>query len=140
MVRSPNDGARLELARFVRPDSVPGSPAATANELGSRNVAFEADTYRRLSIGAATGGYGLAGGVGEYVGACRMAYIRGRRGRSLAGRAHRLMRNICRVERPTLPRRHLPKFVERPGDWPRQECWMPHQLWLVAREPPGNVD
>ena len=31
----------LELSSFVRPDSVPGSPAATANELGLRNVAFE---------------------------------------------------------------------------------------------------
>ncbi len=45
------DGTRLELASFVRPDSVPGSPAAMANELGLRNVAFEATTCRRLSIG-----------------------------------------------------------------------------------------
>jgi hypothetical protein len=29
----------LELSSFVRPDSVPGSPAAMANELGLRNVA-----------------------------------------------------------------------------------------------------
>src|SRR5947199_9610893 len=34
MLRSPDDGARLELARFVRPEPVPGSPAAMANELG----------------------------------------------------------------------------------------------------------
>ena len=43
MLRSPDDGAGLELARFVRPDAVPGSPAAMANELGLRNVAFEVD-------------------------------------------------------------------------------------------------
>jgi catechol 2,3-dioxygenase-like lactoylglutathione lyase family enzyme len=30
MLRSPDDGALLELARFVRPDSGPGSPAAMA--------------------------------------------------------------------------------------------------------------
>ena len=38
MLKSPDDGARLELAHFVRPDSVPGSPAAMANELGLRNA------------------------------------------------------------------------------------------------------
>ena len=37
----PGDGTRLELSSFVRPSSVPGSPAAMANELGLRNVAFE---------------------------------------------------------------------------------------------------
>ncbi len=46
MLKSPDDGTRLELARFVRPDSVPGSPAAMANELGLRNVSFEVDDLR----------------------------------------------------------------------------------------------
>ena len=41
MLNPPGDGTRLELSSFVRPDSVPGSPAAMANELGLRNVAFE---------------------------------------------------------------------------------------------------
>jgi hypothetical protein len=31
MLKSPDEGARLELARFVRPDSVPGAPAAMAS-------------------------------------------------------------------------------------------------------------
>ena len=43
MLKPPDDGTRLELSSFVRPDSVPGSPAAMANELGLRNVAFEVD-------------------------------------------------------------------------------------------------
>src|ERR671920_1075498 len=43
MLKPPDDGARLELARFVRPDSVLGSPTAMANELGLRNVSFEVD-------------------------------------------------------------------------------------------------
>jgi hypothetical protein len=49
MLRVPGDGGRLELARFLRPESVPGSPAAMANELGLRNVSFEATTCRRSS-------------------------------------------------------------------------------------------
>ena len=43
MLRPPDGGTRLELSCFVRPDHEPGSPAAMANELGLRNVAFEVD-------------------------------------------------------------------------------------------------
>ena len=63
MLKSPDGSARLELARFVRPDSVPGSPAAMANELGLRNVAFEVDDLQaavdlsaRLGIGEVVAG------------------------------------------------------------------------------------
>ena len=79
MLRSP-DGFRLELARFVRPDAVPGSPAAMANELGLRNVSFEVDDLRATVDWAAGAGYGLVGGIGEYEGAWRMAYVRGPEG------------------------------------------------------------
>jgi catechol 2,3-dioxygenase-like lactoylglutathione lyase family enzyme len=75
MLKSP-DGGRLELARFVRPDSVPGSPAAMANELGLRNVSFEVNDLQAAVDWAASEGYGLVGGVGEYEGAWRMAYVR----------------------------------------------------------------
>jgi catechol 2,3-dioxygenase-like lactoylglutathione lyase family enzyme len=80
MLKSPGDGARLELARFVRPDSVPGSPAAMANELGLRNVSFEVNDLQAAVDWAATKGYGLVGGIGEYEGAWRMAYVRGPEG------------------------------------------------------------
>src|SRR5215213_3220240 len=43
MLQAPDGGTRLELSAFVRPDSELGSPAAMANELGLRNVAFEVD-------------------------------------------------------------------------------------------------
>jgi len=79
MLKSP-DGARLELARFVRPDSVPGSPAAMANELGLRNVSFEVNDLRAAVDWAAGEGYGLVGGIGEYEGAWLMAYVRGPEG------------------------------------------------------------
>ncbi|MFC0029998.1 VOC family protein [Micromonospora chaiyaphumensis] len=79
MLKSP-DGARLELARFVRPDSVPGSPAAMANELGLRNVSFEVNDLQAAVDWAASEGYGLVGGIGEYEGAWRMAYVRGPEG------------------------------------------------------------
>jgi catechol 2,3-dioxygenase-like lactoylglutathione lyase family enzyme len=80
MLKSPDDGARLELARFVRPDSVPGSPAAMANELGLRNVSFEVDDLQAAVDWAASEGYGLVGGIGEYEGVVRMAYVRGPEG------------------------------------------------------------
>jgi len=80
MLRSPDDGARLELARFVRPDSVPGSPAAMSNELGLRNVSFEVDDLQAAVGWAMSEGYGLVGGIGEYEGAWRMAYVRGPEG------------------------------------------------------------
>ena len=79
MLRSP-DGTRLELSSFVRPDSVPGSPAAMANELGLRSVAFEVNDLQAAVDWAATEGYGLVGGIGEYEGAWRMAYVRGPEG------------------------------------------------------------
>ena len=80
MLRSPGGGARLELARFVRPDPVPGSPAAMANELGLRNVSFEVDNLQAVVDWAAAEGYGLVGGIGEYEGVWRMAYVRGPEG------------------------------------------------------------
>jgi len=68
MLKPPGDGARLELARFMRPDSLPGSPAAMANELGLRNLSFEVDDLQAAVDWAATEGYGLVGGIGEYEG------------------------------------------------------------------------
>jgi catechol 2,3-dioxygenase-like lactoylglutathione lyase family enzyme len=80
MLKTPGDGFRVELARFVRPDSVPGSPTAMANELGLRNVAFEVDDLHAAVDLAAGKGYGLVGGIGEFEGAWRMAYVRGPEG------------------------------------------------------------
>jgi catechol 2,3-dioxygenase-like lactoylglutathione lyase family enzyme len=90
MLKPPDDGTRLELSRFVRPDSVPGSPAAMANELGLRNVAFEVNDLQAAVDWAATVGCGLVGGIGEYDGVWRMAYVRGRKGSSSRCRTHRL--------------------------------------------------
>jgi catechol 2,3-dioxygenase-like lactoylglutathione lyase family enzyme len=80
MLKPPDGGTRIELARFVRPDSVPGSPTAMANELGLRNVAFEVNDLHAAVNWAADEGYGLVGGIGEYEGVWRMAYIRGPEG------------------------------------------------------------
>jgi catechol 2,3-dioxygenase-like lactoylglutathione lyase family enzyme len=77
MLQVPGGGGRLEVARFVRPDSVPGSPAGMANELGIRNVSFEVDDLQAAVDWAASEGYGLVGGIGEYEGVVRMAYVRG---------------------------------------------------------------
>ena len=80
MLRPPDGGTRLELSSFVRPDSTPGSPAAMANELGLRNVAFEVDDLQATVDWAAAEGYGLVGGIGEHEGTWRMAYVRGPEG------------------------------------------------------------
>jgi catechol 2,3-dioxygenase-like lactoylglutathione lyase family enzyme len=80
MLRTPDQGSRLELSSFVRPDHLPGSPAAPANELGLRNVAFEVHDLQAAVDWAASDGYPLVGGIGEYEDAWRMAYIRGPEG------------------------------------------------------------
>ena len=80
MLRPPDGGTRLELSSFVRPDHQPGSPAAMANELGLRNVAFEVDDLQGAVDRLAGDGYGLVGGVGQFEDLWRMAYVRGPEG------------------------------------------------------------
>jgi catechol 2,3-dioxygenase-like lactoylglutathione lyase family enzyme len=80
MLRPPGGGTLLELSSFDRPDHEPGSPAAMANELGLRNVAFEVDDVQAAVDDLAADGYALVGGVGEYENTWRMAYVRGPEG------------------------------------------------------------
>jgi catechol 2,3-dioxygenase-like lactoylglutathione lyase family enzyme len=80
MLRPPDDGTRLELSSFVRPDHLPGSPSAPATELGLRSVAFEVDDLAAVVDRLAGDGYGLIGGIGEYEGTWKMANIRGPEG------------------------------------------------------------
>jgi catechol 2,3-dioxygenase-like lactoylglutathione lyase family enzyme len=80
MLRPPDGATRLELSSFVRPDHLPGSPAAPANELGLRNVSFEVQDLQAAVDWAAADGYRLVGGIGEYEGSWRMAYVRGPEG------------------------------------------------------------
>ena len=80
MLRPPDGGTRLELSSFARPDHEPGSPAAMANELGLRNVAFEVDDLQVTTDRLAADGYGLVGGIGQYEDIWRMAYVRGPEG------------------------------------------------------------
>src|SRR4051794_15341061 len=72
MLRATDGGTRLELSSFVRPDHQPGSPAAMANELGLRNVAFEVDDLQSVVDRLAGDGYGLVGGIGEFENIWRM--------------------------------------------------------------------
>jgi len=61
------------------------------DELGLRNVAFEVNDLQAAVGWAATEGYGLVGGIGEYEGVWRMGLRPGAgRDHRLAGRAHRL--------------------------------------------------
>jgi catechol 2,3-dioxygenase-like lactoylglutathione lyase family enzyme len=76
----PGGGTWLELARFIHPDHTAGSPGAMANELGIRNVGLEVEDIEATVALAAELGYGLVGGIGEYEGTWKQAYIRGPEG------------------------------------------------------------
>ena len=76
MLRSPDDGTKVELSSFVRPDPVV-PPIAEANEVGLRSVAFEVESLQAAVDRLAVVGYGLVGGIGEFEGAWAMAYVRG---------------------------------------------------------------
>ena len=80
MLRPPGGGTGLELSSFIRPTHEPGSPNAMSNELGLRNVAFEVDDLQAILDPLAADGYHLVGGVGQYEGIWRMAYVRGPEG------------------------------------------------------------
>jgi catechol 2,3-dioxygenase-like lactoylglutathione lyase family enzyme len=80
MLRPPDGGTGLELASFIRPHHDPGSPAAMANELGLRSVAFEVDDLQAIIERLAKDGFGLVGGIGEYEDVWRMASVRGPEG------------------------------------------------------------
>jgi len=88
LLKPPTVAPAWSSTSFVRPESVPGSPAAMANELGLRSVAFEVNDLQAAVDWAATERVGGIGGIGEYEGAWWMAYVRGPEGviASLAGR------------------------------------------------------
>jgi catechol 2,3-dioxygenase-like lactoylglutathione lyase family enzyme len=48
-----------------------------ANELGLRSVAFEVADIEAAVAAVAADGYGLVGGIAEYEGVWKMAYVRG---------------------------------------------------------------
>ncbi|MBO9625782.1 MAG: VOC family protein [Microbacterium sp.] len=80
MLHTPSGGTTVELSSFVRPDHRAGSTAPMANELGIRNVAFMVDDLDAVIERVTMEGYELVGGVGEWEGAIRMAYVRGPEG------------------------------------------------------------
>jgi len=80
MLEAPGGGTGVELSSFERPDPGPGQPAAMANELGLRSVAFEVDDLLGIVERLKADGYELIGGVGEYENIWRMTYVRGPEG------------------------------------------------------------
>jgi catechol 2,3-dioxygenase-like lactoylglutathione lyase family enzyme len=80
VLRLPDGGTGLELARFIRPDHAPGSPDAMANELGFRSVSFVVDDLQAMLDQLTADSYQLVGGVGQYEGTWRMASVRGPEG------------------------------------------------------------
>ncbi|GAA3247570.1 VOC family protein [Dactylosporangium siamense] len=80
MLRSPDGGTAIELSSFARPEHLPGSPGAMANELGIRNVAFEVADLQAAVDAVGAVGYDLVGAIGQYENAWKMAYVRGPEG------------------------------------------------------------
>ena len=80
MLTCPGGGSSVELSSFVRPDPVPGSPTAMANELGLRSLGFQVHDIEAAVAAVAEDGYGLIGAVGQYEGIWKQAYIRGPEG------------------------------------------------------------
>jgi catechol 2,3-dioxygenase-like lactoylglutathione lyase family enzyme len=80
MLRPPGGGTAIELSRFSSPIPRPLPPAAEANDPGLRSIALEVDDLRAEVDRLAGEGYGLVGGIGEYEGVWRMAYVRGPEG------------------------------------------------------------
>lgn len=80
MLRPPGGGTAIELGKFLRPDSTPGSPDAMATERGIRNVCFEITGLRDTVERLAEEGYGLVGGIGQHEESWLMAYVRGPEG------------------------------------------------------------
>ena len=73
------------LERYVDSGLAPGAVAAVARHgevhiAAAGTLAFEVNDLQAAVDWAATEGYGLVGGIGEYEGAWRMAYVRGPEG------------------------------------------------------------
>ena len=84
MLRLPGGGTAIEVSSFVRPASGPGLPDALANTLGIRSIALGVSNIQGEVDRLAADGYPLIGGIGEYEGIWKMAYIRGPEGITVA--------------------------------------------------------
>ena len=84
MLAPPGGGTTVELSSFAQPAYEPGNPAAMANELGLRSIAFEVEDLRAAVDRLGAAGYGLIGGIGEWEGVWAMAYVRGPDGITVA--------------------------------------------------------
>lgn len=80
MLRPPGGGTGLEVATFVRPETISGAPDTPENEVGIRNLGFEVDDLSAVLERIAAAGYRPIGGVGEYEGIWTMAHVRGPEG------------------------------------------------------------
>ena len=103
MLRPPDGGTGLELSSFVRPDHEPGSPAAMANELGLRNVAFEVDDLQAVVDRPRTAtDWSAASASTSTPGA--WPTCADRRDHRVPGRAHRLTRARSERDQPDVKR------------------------------------
>lgn len=80
MLSTPDGNARVELAKFISPDSVTGDEDAPSNARGLRHITFEVDDAEATVRDLAGLGYGLVGEIEDYEGSYRTCYVRGPEG------------------------------------------------------------
>jgi catechol 2,3-dioxygenase-like lactoylglutathione lyase family enzyme len=81
MLQTPDGHARVELSAFVSPSSVGhDAPAAPANAVGIRHIAFLVDDIDRAVAGLRARGTELVGEVMRYEDSYRLCYVRGPEG------------------------------------------------------------
>lgn len=80
MLGIPGSEVGIELSCFERPAGGALNPGLMANDPGLRSLAFEVEDLEALLEVLSEHGHALIGGVGEYEGVWKMAYVRGPEG------------------------------------------------------------
>ncbi|MFW5418856.1 VOC family protein [Nocardiopsis sp. CNT-189] len=90
MLRTPDGGARIELAKFHAPEAVAPQPAdAPVNTLGIRRIMFAVDDIEETVARLRAIGAELVGEIARFEEAYRLCYVRGPEG-IVTGLAERL--------------------------------------------------
>lgn len=80
MLRAPDGGGRIELAKFHAPADAAGAQPLPANRLGFRHVAVEVDDLQAIVDGLRAQGLDTVGEIRDYEDVYRLCYVRGPEG------------------------------------------------------------
>jgi catechol 2,3-dioxygenase-like lactoylglutathione lyase family enzyme len=80
MMVTPDGHSRLELSRFIRPDTISDHRTAPVNSLGYLRIMFTVDNIDELVSRLTSHGAELVGEIVQYENTYRLCYIRGTEG------------------------------------------------------------